>query len=161
MSPDRKKLWMFALAACLVALMQDAGRGFSYFSYNGVPVVWTGNESIRYLSPATFPPGSDAETAILVSMGLWNIIPDTKFAFSYIPLEQDFPIDHFDGFNDTIAVPHEQLDEGVLGITFMVRSGGNWFDLDVLFSANPVGAGYTLDPYPGCDVETEPAPTNG
>lgn len=59
------------------------------------------------------------------------------------------------------AVPHEPLDEGVLGITFMVRSGGNGFDRDVLFSANPVGAGYRMDPYLGCDVVAEPAPTNG
>ena len=58
MRPDTKNRWMFALAACLVALMQDAGRGFSYFSDNGVTVVWTGNESIRYLSPSTVPPGS-------------------------------------------------------------------------------------------------------
>ena len=59
------------------------------------------------------------------------------------------------------AVPHEPLDEGVLGITFMVRSGGNGFDRDVLFSDNPVGAGYRMDPYLGCDVVAEPAPTNG
>ena len=145
----------------VVALMQDAGRGFSYFSDNGTTVVWAGNESVRYLSPSTFPPGSDAETAILVSMGLWNIIPDTNFAYSYIPAEKDYPIDNFDGFNDTIAVPPEQLDEGVLGLTVMVRSGANWFDMDVLFSNNPVGAGYTLDPYPGCDVIAEPAPAYG
>lgn|GEM_PF-1077244 len=150
------------LVLCIAVLMVRQGHGFSVFSADGVtPIVWVDNGSIRYLSPSTFPLGSEAEAAILASMGLWNIIAATDFSYSYSPLDQDYPIDNFDGYNDTIAVPASELDEGVLGVTSLVNNGNVWYDMDILFNGNPLGVGYTLNPTPGCDVVTHPEPSNG
>ncbi|MFQ5591012.1 MAG: CARDB domain-containing protein [Phycisphaerae bacterium] len=139
----------------------DRAVAFLYYVVNGTPVVWPGATSQRDLSPTSFPPGSDAEVLILESMGLWNIVPGADFEFTAVRLDQDYNIDHTDGFNDTAVVASSQLDPGVLGVTFLVNNGAEWFDMDVLFSDNPDGVGYTLDPNPGCDVVANPIPTNG
>lgn len=135
--------------------------GYSYFVWNGIPVTWPGGVSLRFLSPSTFPAGSVAELHILEAMGLWNIVPASSFQFTYARLDQDYPIDHFDGYNDTAAVHPSQLDPGVLGVTYLVNNGPDWFDMDILFSSVPLGVGYTFDPNPDCHVVDEPTPSNG
>jgi hypothetical protein len=94
-------------------------------------------------------------------MGLWNLVPACDFEYFYSRLDEDYPIDNYDGFNDTVAVPAELLDPGVLGVTFMVNDGPLWFDLDVVFSDFPNNVGYNFDPDPDCDVITSPTPDNG
>lgn len=152
----------FLMAGCggLMAL-SDRAAGFSWFQFGGQNVIWTGAASTRYLSPSTFPPGSDPDTMILESMGLWNIVPSCNFNYSYIRNAQDFPIDHNDGFSDTAAVPTSSLDPGVLGVTYLVNSGRFWFDMDMVFSDLPEGVGYNFDPNPACAVVTTPTPNNG
>ncbi len=149
-------------SALLVQLMVCSHvLGYSYFEANNATVVWAGAQSLRYLSPSTFPPGSITETQIIEAMSLWNIVPDSTFVYSYSTLAQDPTIDNFDGFNDTAAVPAAQLDPGVLGVTFLVNSGSQWFDMDVVFSDFPSGVGYTFDPNPTCDVVDDPIGTDG
>jgi len=148
--------------AALAALTpHDRTEGFSFYLLDGVKVTWPGGQSIRYLSPGSFPPGSAAEAAVIEALALWNIVPATTFQYGISRLEQDVPIDHFDGFNDTAAVSASQLDPGVLGVTYLVNDGPNWVDMDVVFSDFPSGAGYTFDLNPTCDVVSEPIPFNG
>jgi len=152
------------MLAATIGLSWTADRhaaGFTWFQSGGVNVVWSGNQSTRYLSPSTFPPGSDPDTHILAGMGLWNIVPAANFEYFFIRPTQDFPIDHGDGFNDTIAVPAASLDPGVLAVTTLVNNGPVWFDMDIEFSDFPEGAGYTFDPNPDCQIITNPTPTNG
>ncbi len=139
----------------------DRTDGYSYYQLGGVNVVWTGAQSVRYLSPSTFPEGSVTETLILSAMGAWNMVPACDFVYSYSTLDQDYPIDNFDGFNDTAAVPASQLDPGVLGVTYMVNLGSEWYDMDLVFSDSPNGVGYTFDTNPSCDVVSTPSPDNG
>lgn len=145
----------------LVGISAPRASAFSYYISNGVPVTWPGGISLRYLSPSTFPAGSVTEQHILEAMGLWNIVPAASFQYNYSTLDQDYPIDSFDGFNDTAAVPSTQLDPGVLGVTYLVNSGPDWYDMDILFSATPLNVGYTFDPNPDCHVIDEPTPSNG
>ncbi len=158
--PQALTLTLAGLLALLAGQRQRTAAS-SIFVVDGVKVVWSSGESVRYLSPSTFPPGSATELLIFEAMALWNIVPAADFEYFFAPLEQDFPIDHFDGFNDTAAVPADQLDPGVLGVTFLVNDGATWFDMDVLFSDSPAGAGYTFAPQPTCDVVSDPTPTNG
>lgn len=153
-----------AVACATLAIVLFAGsraHGFSWFQIGGFDVVWPGGQSIRYLSPSTFPEGSETDTLILESMVLWNIIPGSVFEYSYIRNAQEFPIDNFDGFSDTAAVPAEDLDPGVLGVTFLVNDGAIWFDMDMVFSDFPEGVGYTLATNPTCDVVAAPIPDGG
>lgn len=156
----RKVLLVFS--AVLAGLSgADRTGAFSYFLSDGEPVVWVGNQSVRDLSPTTFPPGSVAEAHILGAMGLWNLVPSCAFEYTYFPLDQDYPIDHFDGFNDTAAAPASEFDPGVLAFTVLVNDGPNWFDMDILFHENAQGAGYTFDPNPDCQVVNNPIPDHG
>ena len=159
--PVPHRLLACLVAALLASVCTDRAGAFSYFVFNGVPVTWSGGVSLRFLSPSTFPPGSVAEQHILEAMGLWNIVPASPFQYNYSTLDQDYPIDSFDGFNDTAAVPAAQLDPGVLGVTYLVNSGPDWYDMDILFSDVPLGVGYTFDPNPDCHVVDEPLPSNG
>ncbi len=149
-----------AIMATLFVIPQNA-HAFSWFQVGGFDVVWPGAESVRYLSPSTFPPGGETDILILESMVLWNIVPGSVFEYSYIRADQDYPIDNFDGFSDTAAVPSEDLDPGVLGVTFLVNNGAVWFDMDMVFSDFPEGVGYTLDTNPTCDVVAAPIPDGG
>ncbi|MBI4717983.1 MAG: matrixin family metalloprotease [Planctomycetes bacterium] len=161
---SRKRRWWpaaFAGCALLWTLTARDSRGFSYYLLSGTPVAWSTPQSVRFLSPSTFPPGSVAEVHVLEAMGLWNLVPACDFQYAYSRLDQDYPIDHFDGYNDTAAVPAWQLDPGVLGVTYLVNDGPEWFDMDVVFSDLPLGVGYTFDPNPSCDVVHHPLPTNG
>ncbi|MCZ6697372.1 MAG: putative Ig domain-containing protein [Planctomycetota bacterium] len=152
----------FLSLACLLPWSAgDRATAFSYFEFGGVKVVWLGAQSVRCLSPTTFPEGSEPDTIILASMGLWNIVPLCDFEYFFNRLLQDFPIDHFDGFNDTAAVPAATLDPGVLGVTYLVNSGAQWFDMDVLFSDLPEGIGWTMETNPDCEVVANPLPNNG
>ncbi len=139
----------------------DRADAFSWFQLGGVDVVWPGSTSLRYLSPTTFPVGSDTDILIQEAMGLWGLVPTCDFAYSFVRADQDYPIDNFDGFSDTIAVPAASLDPGVLGATYMVNDGAAWFDMDMVFSDLPDGVGYTMAANPTCDEVTNPTPTNG
>lgn len=152
--------WL-AAAALVMGMRTNRAGAFSYFVSNGVPVTWPGGVSLRFLSPSTFPQGSIPEQHILEAMGLWNIVPAASFQYNFSRLDQDYPIDSFDGYNDTAAVPSAQLDPGVLGVTYLVNSGPDWYDMDILFSDVPLGVGYTFDPNPDCQVVDEPLPSNG
>ncbi len=148
------RMGLIALLGLAVVVGGDRTDGYSYFTSGGVPVTWAGAQSVRYLSPSTFPPGSQTEFLVLGGMGLWNIVPASTFEYSYGTLDQDYPIDHFDGYNDTAAIPSDQLDPGVLGVTYLVNDGASWVDMDILFSDDPVGVGYSFETNPNCDVIT-------
>ncbi|UCE61443.1 MAG: matrixin family metalloprotease [Phycisphaerales bacterium] len=150
-----------AMVGSITLLRGDGTEGFYYYDIGEGPVVWATPGSERYLSPTTFPWDSDAETLALESMGLWNIVPGSDFAYTVYRLDQDYPIDHYDGYNDTAAVAASELDPGTLAVTYLVGEGANWYDMDVLFSDSPGGVGYTLAANPDCDVVTNPTPTNG
>ncbi|MCP4593007.1 MAG: matrixin family metalloprotease [bacterium] len=145
----------------LIPLGGDRVHGFSYFSYGGVNVVWAGATSTRYLSPGTFPEGSEPDTFILASMGLWNLVPASDFEFTYARLAEDPVVDHFDGYSDTAAVPASWLDPGVLGVTYMVNNASQWFDMDIFFSDYPENVGWHFIPDPDCEVTSTPTPDNG
>jgi hypothetical protein len=156
------RLHTLHLAAALAASALSASAfSYSWFQYGGIDVVWPGGQSVRWLSPTTFPEGSETDTLILASMGAWNLVPAADFEFFYDRPPQDFPIDNFDGYSDTIAVPAGDLDPGVLGATYMVNDGAAWFDMDMVFADVPDGVGWTFDTAPDCDVLANPAPSNG
>jgi len=145
----------------VVGFGTSSAHAFSWFTFGPSTVIWPTAQSTRYLSPSTFPIDSDTDLLIRESMVLWNIVPGAVFTYDFIRNEQDFPIDNFDGFSDTAAVPAGDLDPGVLGVTFLVNNGPDWFDMDVVFSDLPEGVGYTLDTNPTCDVVANPTPDNG
>lgn len=149
------------LGAALLPLSEQRIAAFSYYLLGGEAVVWSGASSVRFLSPSTFPPGGEVETQFLSAMAEWNLVSGADFNYSFVRLAEDPPIDHFDGYSDTAAVPAHQLDPGVLGVTFLVNSGSNWFDMDILFSDLPSNVGYTFDPQPDCHVLAAPTPANG
>ncbi|HNO78462.1 MAG TPA: matrixin family metalloprotease [Phycisphaerae bacterium] len=150
---------VLAMACCFVA--GHRADGFSYFQVGGINVVWQGGLSVRYLSPSTFPIDSGPDIHYLASMGLWNLVPAADFEYQYIHADQDFPIDNFDGFNDTAAVSASELDPGVLGVTFLVNQGSVWFDMDMVFSDVPEGIGWYFIDNPPCDMVAQPTPING
>jgi hypothetical protein len=135
--------------------------GFSYFGVGVTPIAWPDAEATRFLSPTTFPAGSDPDTLILAAMRQWSSVPATEFQYFFARPPQDYPIDPFDGFSDTIAVVPEALDPGVLAITYMVNDGTNWYDMDTLISSLPGGIGWNFDANPDCELLTTPAPSNG
>lgn len=144
------------LAPCLVAAAAPGALAFSWYQAGGVNVVWPGNESIRALSPTTFPPGSDIETLILGAMGLWNIVPSTDFTYSYATLSDEIPF-QVDGINNTAAVPTDLLDPGVLGVTFTVNQGSQWVDMDIAFADVPDNIGWNFETNPDCVSISDPA----
>ncbi len=146
LTPLRLNLLLLAVLTTF-ATNRDS-NAYNYFLLEGVPVVWSPAESLRYLSPSTFPPDSDPLVHVVEGMSLWNIVPGADFTYSYYPLSEDPPIDHYDGYNDTAAVSADSLDLGVLGVTYMVNNGAVWFDMDILFSDYPNGVGWIFDPNP-------------
>lgn len=138
------------------ALAGDRAGGYSYFQVDGANVVWPGAQSIRYLSPGTFPPGSIAELHYLAAMGLWNLTPSCDFEYFYVTNDQEYPIDNFDGYSDTAAVPAAQLGPGVLGATYLVNDGPAWFDMDQLYADYPENVGWHFEPNPDCAITTAP-----
>lgn len=146
-----------------LAVSPDAreAAAHTYFQVGGQTVIWAGNQSIRYLSPTTFPPNADTDLLYRGAMSLWSTVPRARFNYYYVRNDQDYPIDNYDGYSDTMAVPAEELDPGVLGVTFLVNNGRYWYDMDMVFSDFPDGVGYNLDADPSCDVLSHPAPVNG
>lgn len=132
-------------------------HAYNYYLYDGAKVVWSQQQAIRYLSPGTFPPGSEAEALIVEVLGHWNQVPASNFVYGASRLDADYPIDHFDGFSDTSAVPSDSLDPGVLGVTYLVNNGPVWFDADVVFSDYPGGVGYHFDLNPTCEMLRDPS----
>lgn len=152
---------LLCCAAAMTLIPNHRSDGFSYYLIGSQKVTWDGGTSIRYLSPGSFPPDSAAEAAVVEAMALWNIVPATSFQYQVTRLDEDVSIDHFDGFSDTAAVSADQLDPGVIGVTYLVNDGPSWFDMDVVFSDFPSGAGYTFELNPPCDVVGAPTPSNG
>ncbi len=136
-----------------VMISGDRAEGFSYYAYGGTRVVWAGKQSLRYLSPNSFPDGSDEQLLMLAGMGLWTMVPACDFVYYYDPNGVDY-LDHYDGYNDTIAA---ELDPGVLAATWMVNNGAYWYDMDQAYSPLPGGVGWTFDPNPTCAMISNPA----
>lgn len=156
MTPMRQKTMPLILALLPVTVWVPCAQGFSWFVFGANVVVWAGGQSDRFLSPTSFPPGSTVSDQLIASMGLWTIIPGGNFTYAFAHNPQDFPIDHFDGFNDTIAVPAASLDPGVLGVTTLVNNGAQWFDMDIEFSDFPNGVGWNFETNPDCTVVDDP-----
>ncbi len=159
---------MLRLSVCAVMLAGicliggDQAGGFSYFSYGGYTVIWYGNAALRYLSPSTFPEGSDTDLLIQAAMGQWSSVWGADFQYSYYRLPQDPNyIDNFDGYSDTAAVPASWLDPGVLGVTYMVNSADAWYDMDILFSDFPENVGWHMLTNPDCEITANPTPDYG
>jgi hypothetical protein len=143
--------------ASVVGLSVRSASAFSYYLVDGWPVIWNPANCARFLSPGTFAPDSEPDQLIRAAMGEWNFAPAIAFSFSYFYLDQDYPVDHFDGYNDTTAVPTASLDPGVLGVTYLVNDGSYWFDTDIVFSDFPGGVGYHFDAFPTCDMLAAPS----
>jgi hypothetical protein len=141
-----KRVILVAATAATLWIGGDRARGFSWYQFGGYDVVWMGAESVRYLSPTSFPEGSDVQYLLLGGMGLWNLVPASEFEYFYDPAGLD-EIDPYDGYNDTIAA---ELDPGVLGVTYLVNDGPYWYDVDQVFSASGAGKGWTFEPNPDC-----------
>ncbi|MGB0714695.1 MAG: CARDB domain-containing protein [Phycisphaerae bacterium] len=160
-SPRRIYGWLEALIVLIVAALPTSfAHAYSFYTYGADVVVWPGSQCFRYLSPTTFPPDSQSELAAIGTMVEWSVVPGCTFAYGYETSDQDYAIDNFDGFSDTAAVPTDQLDPGVLGVTFLVNDGPSWFDTDIVISDFPSGVGYNFDFYPNCDSITQPVTGN-
>lgn len=149
------------LIAVIAIVPGDRVTGYSYFGIGATPITWPGAEATRFLSPTTFPEGSAPDNLVLAAMGQWSSVPAAEFQYYYARPPEDYPIDPFDGYSDTIAVVPEALDPGVLAITYMVNDGTDWYDMDMLISSLPGGIGWNFGANPDCDFLTTPAPTNG
>lgn len=142
-------------AVALVAACATSAHGASWYTLGGQIVRWSGGQSIRALSPGTFPVGSQTETLILGSMLLWNIVPSTNWEYSYATLPEEYPIE-VDGINVTMAVAANSLDPGVLGLTFLFNQGAQWADMDIVFPDVPEGIGWDFGENPGCEELFDP-----
>ncbi|MFQ5490208.1 MAG: putative Ig domain-containing protein [Phycisphaerae bacterium] len=154
-----RRIWaVAALLLCTVCLTGDRAGAYNWFQVGGVDLIWPGNQSARWLSPTTFPPNSDISNLMVNAMGLWGIVPGANFTYFYGHSSQDFPIDHFDGFNDTVAVDAATLDPGVLAVTTMVYDPNTltWLDMDMEFADFPAGVGWNLFPDPTCAELSDP-----
>ncbi len=143
------------LACAAAGACASGALGYSWFQAGGFDVVWANNESVRALSPTTFPPGSETETLFLGAMGLWNIVPSTDFEYAYAPLSQEIPF-QIDGINNTAAVAASSLDPGTLGVTYLVNQGAQWVDMDMAFADVPDGIGWNFETNPGCIGPNDP-----
>jgi hypothetical protein len=154
-APLRSVLLVLATAA--LTLPTDPAGGFSYFVYGSQVVVWSNHQSLRYMSPSTFPPGGDTDILYLNALGLWMLVPSANFQYSYYHLPEDYEVDHYDGYSDTVAVSADELDPGVLAETWMVNNGARWYDMDMLFSDYPADGGWSLSGNPSCAEISDPA----
>lgn len=148
-------------ALFVAAALGGRAHAFTWYGVNGQNVTWPGATSVRYLYPGTFPPGTEIHDLMLSAMSEWSIIPKCNFFYQFADLDQDYEPDHFDGFSDTLAVPAEELDPGTIGVTFLVNSGAQWFDMDIFFADAPDGVGYNFETNPACDALMQPVPSNG
>ena len=146
----------------LAWLGNDRAVGFSYFSYGGYTVIWYGNQADRYLSTLTFVEDEDPDLLYRASMGQWSSVwgADFQYAYGYVD-ESNTIIDPNDGYSMTVAVPANSLDPGVLGVTYMVNYYDAWYDMDMVFSDYPEGAGWHMLADPDCEITRNPMPDNG
>ncbi len=140
------------LVAVLLLAWAPAARAFSYYNIGGANVVWAGAFSQRYLSPSTFPPGGVTTELYGGALGLWMIVPSADFTYAGTINDQDYTIDHYDGYSDTAAVDPSELDPGVLAVTYMVNNGAQWYDMDMVFGADAAGYNWNFTPDPDCDI---------
>lgn len=143
----------------LAASLAIAGTSSAYnaWTYNGQLVVWPNSQLVRYLYPSSFAEGTDTFNLMLHGMAQWNLVDGSEFEFFYYPLDQDYTLDHYDGYSDTTAVAAEDLDPGVLGLTYSVNNGADWYDMDMVFSDFPLGVGWNFELNPTCEQEAIPA----
>ena len=161
MRPAFRSVTLSVAAIGLLLVTGDRAPGFSYFVVGSQAVIWPSAQALRYLSPTAFPAGSAADVLIREAMGQWSSVPACDFQYFFSRPAQDFPVDHFDGFSDTVAVPPQELDPGIISVSFMVNNGAEWFDVDTVFNNFPLNTGWTFDPNPSCDLITAPVPANG
>lgn len=142
------------LLSGLLLICGDRLEAYSVYTYGtgGPNVVWQNKQSLRYLSPSSFPQGTDEQTLMIAGMGLWVLVPACDFTYYYDPNGID-DLNHSDGYNDTIAAT---LDAGVLGVTYMVNDGAYWFDMDQAYSDFPAGIGWMLEGDPDCHTVSTP-----
>lgn len=150
-----------ALALFAAAIAAAHALAYNYYLAGSEVVVWPGAQATRFLSPTTFPARSAPDALYLSGMGQWSDVPGADFQYFYVRNPQDFPVDHFDGFSDTLAVLPSELDPGVLAVTYMVNDGAEWYDMDMLFASVPEGVGWSFDADPDCDLLAAPLPDNG
>jgi len=140
---------------CTVIGVQTV-RGFNAWVYNGTVLVWPDNQLVRYLYPSSFLEGTEPFNLLLYSMSEWNSVDGSSFEYSYYPLDQDYTMDHYDGYSDTTAVSESELDYGVLGLTYAVNNQDVWYDMDMVFSDYPLGVGWNFELQPTCEIEAIP-----
>ena len=141
---------------CTVIGVQTV-RGFNAWTYGGTVLVWPNNQLVRYLYPSSFSEGTEPFDLMLYSMSEWNSIDGSSFEYYYYPLDQDYTMDHYDGYSDTTAVSESELDYGVLGLTYSVNNQDVWYDMDMVFSDYPLGVGWNFELQPTCEIEAIPA----
>ncbi len=139
----------------LLTLCALAG-GWNAWAYKGQTVVWPNARCTRYLMPSSFPTGAIQTQQFVGAMVDWSSIDACAFRFQYAVLPQDYPVDHFDGYSDTLAVAPEELDPGVLAVTYAVNSGASWYDMDMEFNNEPLVVGWNFVAQPTCIDEAMP-----
>ncbi|RLS64286.1 MAG: hypothetical protein DWH97_08500 [Planctomycetota bacterium] len=130
--------------------------GWNAWTYGGSIVVWPNARCVRYLMPSSFPAGAAHTQQFIGAMSDWSSIDGCAFDFFYQILPQDYDVDHFDGYSDTLAVAPEELDPGVLAVTYTVNSGAQWYDMDIEFNDEPLGVGWNFILNPTCMEEANP-----
>ncbi len=140
---------------CTVIGVQTV-RGFNAWTYGGTVLVWPDNQLVRYLYPSSFSEGTEPFDLLLYSMSEWNSVDGSSFEYFYYPLDQDYTMDHYDGYSDTTAVSESELDYGVLGLTYSVNNQDVWYDMDMVFSDYPLGVGWNFELQPTCEIEALP-----
>ena len=149
-----------ALLAVVIAgplLVTPHASAFSWYTVDGIPVLWPNATDTRWLSAATFPPGSDAELIVLAAAGAWNITGGSSWLYTAGPASIS-PPDLFDGYSYTEAVSGDYFgDPGIIAVTLLGNNGYDWVDMDTLINAEaPNGWGWNLDPAPSSEVLMNP-----
>lgn len=153
-------LLALGLAAGLIG--GDRASGFSYFSYGGYSVIWIDFAADRYLSTLTFVEDDDPDVLYRAAMSLWSDVWGADFTYYYGYVDEAYTVlDPQDGYSMTVAVPANSLDPGVLGVTYMVSYADIWYDMDMVFSDFPEGAGWHMLADPDCEITDNPSPDNG
>lgn len=147
----RGRLALLALVSASLIL-----GGWNAWTYNGTIVVWPNARSTRYLMPGSFPQGATHTQQFIAAMGEWSSIDKCGFDFYYQILPQDYTTDHYDGYSDTTVVSEDDLDPGILAVTYSVNDEATWFDMDMEFNDFPLGVGWNFLTNPTCVQEAIP-----
>jgi hypothetical protein len=156
MNANAKWLGTATLTGLLLLLPGRSVDAFSWYQYGGYDLVWAGAHADRFMSPSTFPEGSETDVLYRNAMALWMMVPSATFTYAYGYYEPQ-QIDNFDGYSDTLAVPQGTLDPGVLAVTYMVNNGAEWFDMDMLFCEAAAGYMWSFSANPTCEEIRDPA----